>query len=80
MAAFGHSLVGNEKVVEWYLQSASFSAHIVGMTSAEVAAMATQTMSNGYVISADEALLSTGCTMQITGMQAAVVDAIANAR
>ena len=80
MAAYGTSLVGNEKVVEWYLQSASFSAHIVGMTSAEVAAMATQTMSNGYVISADEALLATGCTMQITGMKAVVVDAIANAR
>ena len=80
MAAFGHSLVGNATVVEWYLQSASFSAHIVGMTSAEVADMATQTMENGYVISADEALLGTGCTMSITGMQAAVVDAIANAR
>ena len=80
MAKYGHSLVGNETVVEWYLQSATFSKHLVGMTSSEVASMPTQTMENGYVISKDAALLDAGCTMQITGMVAVVVDAISNAR
>ena len=80
MAAFGHSLVGNEKVVEWYLQSAAFSAHIVGMTSAQIDTMATQTMSNGYIISADEALLGAGCTMSIDAIIDVVVESIANAR
>ena len=80
MAAFGHSLVGNEKVVEWYLQSAAFSAHIVGMTSAQIDTMATQTMSNGYIISADEALLDAGCTMSIDAIIDVVVESIANAK
>ncbi len=80
MAAFGHSLVGNETVVEWYLQSAAFSAHIVGMTSAQVDGMATQTMDNGYVISNDEALLGAGCTMSIDGIIDVVVKSIANAQ
>jgi hypothetical protein len=80
MAAYGTSLVGNEKATEWYIQSAAFSAHIVGMTSADVQAMPTQTMSNGYVISNDKALLDAGCTMSITGIQAVVVESVTNAR
>ena len=80
MAKYGHSQIGNETVVEWYLQSAEFSKHLVGMTAEEVKNLPVQTMESGYVISANEDLLATGCTMQITGMQAAVVDAIANAR
>lgn len=80
MAKYGHSLVGNETVVEWYLQSAAFSAHIVGKTSAEVEAMPTQTMDNGYIISNDEALLSAGCTMSIDGIIDVVVKSIANAQ
>ena len=80
MAAYGTSLVGNAKATEWYIQSAAFSAHIVGMTSAEVQAMPTQTMSNGYVISNDKALLDAGCTMSITGIQAVVVESVTNAR
>ena len=80
MAVWGTSLVGNPTVVEWYLQSAEFSKYVVGMTAAEVLAMPLQTMSNGYVISSDEALLATGCTMQISGMQAVVAEAVNYAR
>lgn len=80
MAAYGTSLVGNEKATEWYIQSAAFSAHVVGLTAAEVKAMPTQTMSNGYVISSDKALLDAGCTMSIPGLQAVVAESVTNAR
>lgn len=80
MAAHGTSLVGNEKATEWYIQSAAFSAHVVGLTANEVLAMPTQTMSNGYVISNDKALLDAGCTMSIPGLQAVVAESVTNAR
>ena len=80
MAKFGHSLVGNETVVEWYLQSAAFSAHVVGMTADEVKGMATQTMDNGYIISSDEALLGAGCTMSIDAIKVVVAESVTNAR
>lgn len=80
MAAYGTSLVGNAKAIEWYIQSAAFSAHVVGKTAAEVTAMPTQTASNGYVISNDKALLDAGCTMSIDGLQAIVVKSVTNAR
>ena len=79
MSAYGHSLVGNETVVEWYLQSAAFSAHIVGKTSAEIDALPVQTMDNGYIISNDQALLGAGCTMSIDAIIDVVVKSIANA-
>ena len=79
MAAYGHSLIGNETVVEWYLQSAAFSAHIVGKTSAEIDALPVQTMDNGYIISNDQALLGAGCTMSIDAIIDVVVKSIANA-
>ena len=75
MAKYGTSLVGNEKVLEWYLQAQAFEAFVVGKTVAEVAAMEMQTMSNGYVISADETLLAAGCTMQVNEFIAALVKA-----
>ena len=75
MAAFGHSLIGNATVKEWFEQAAAFEAWCVGKTVAEVAAMETQTMDNGYIISADEDLLSAGCTISITDFIAAVVKA-----
>ena len=80
MAQFGHSLVGNEKVVEWYLQSAAFSAHVAGKTADEVKNLPLQTMENGYVISNDKALLDAGCTMSINGIIDVVVKAAGNAR
>ncbi len=75
MAKYGHSLVGNATVKEWFEQAAAFEAWCVGKTIAEVEAMETQTMSNGYVISADDDLLSAGCTISITDFVAAVVKA-----
>ena len=75
MAAYGHSLVGNPTVKEWFEQAAAFEAWCIGKTIAEVEAMELQTMSNGYVISADEDLLAAGCTISITDFIAAVVKA-----
>ena len=75
MAKYGHSLVGNETVKEWYDQAKAFEAWCVGKTVDEVKGMATQTMDNGYVISADKALLDAGCTISITDFVNAVVKA-----
>lgn len=83
MAAYGQSMDwnGDGKVLEWYLQSAEFSKFVVGKTAAEVADMATKVVEgSGYIISADEALLTAGCTIQITGMKAVVAKAATNAR
>ncbi|MBQ8413950.1 MAG: hypothetical protein IJX58_01725, partial [Clostridia bacterium] len=63
------------KVLEWYQQSAAFSAHVVGLTAEEVYNLATQTQDDGYVIPADEELLNAGCTIQITGIKAVVAEA-----
>ena len=82
MAKFGASMDnnGDGKVLEWYVQADAFVKHVVGMTGAEVKAMATKTLDNGYVISADDALLSAGCTIQITGMKAVMATACDYAR
>lgn len=83
MAKYGASMDwnGDGKVLEWYLQSAEFSKFVVGKTAAEVADMATKVVEgSGYVISADEALLTAGCTIQITGIKAVVAKAATNAR
>ena len=51
------------------------------MTGAEVEAMATKVVEGaGYIISADDALLTAGCTIQITGIKAVVAKSVANAR
>jgi hypothetical protein len=71
---------GDGTVKEWYVQSAAFSAHVVGKTAAEVEALATKTLENGYVISSDDALLGAGCTIQITGIKAVVAKSVSNAR
>jgi pyruvate/oxaloacetate carboxyltransferase len=66
---------------EWFEQSAEFSKFVVGKTAAEVADMATKVVEgSGYVISADDALLTAGCTIQITGIKAVVAKAATNAR
>ena len=71
---------GDGKVEEWYVQSLAFSNYIVGMTAAEVSAIETQTLENGYVIATDEALLNAGCTIQITAIKAVVAESVNNAR
>ena len=56
------------------------SAHVKGMTKAQLQAMPLQTMSNGYQISNDKALLDAGCTMSIEGIISVVAKSIDNAR
>lgn len=83
MAAFGQSMDWNNdgKVLEWYLQSEAFSKHVIGMTGEEVAAMATKEVEGkGYIISADDTLLTAGCTIQITAIKAVVAKSVTNAR
>lgn len=82
MAKFGATMDPNAdgKVLEWYLQSEAFSKHVVGKTGAEVGAMETATNSIGYQMTTDAALLSAGCTIQITSMTAVTAAAAANAR
>ena len=83
MAKYGQAMDwnGDGKVLEWYLQSEAFSKYVVGKTAAEVEGMATKTVEGaGYVISADDALLSAGCTIQITSIKAVVAQSVKNAR
>ena len=83
MAAYGQSMDwnGDGKVLEWYVQSAEFSKYVVGKTAAEVEAMATKVVEgSGYIISAEDALLSAGCTIQITDIKAVVAEAVNNAK
>ena len=78
---YGMDWNGDGKVLEWYLQSAEFSKYVVGKTAAEVEALATKEVEGkGYIISADDALLTAGCTIQITGLKAVVAQAATNAR
>ncbi len=79
MAAYGAPNVEGGTVKEWYIQSAAFSNHVIGMTATEIAGMQTKEV-NAHQISVDEALLSAGCTMQITGICAVVAQAANNAR
>ena len=71
---------GDGVVKEWYEQSAAFSNHVVGMTANEVANMPTKQIENGYIVSADDALLSAGCTIMITEMKEIVAKSVQNAR
>ena len=78
---YGMDWNGDGKVLEWYLQSEAFSKYVVGKTAADVSGMATQVVEGkGYVISADEALLTAGCTIQITSIKAVVAQSVTNAR
>ena len=74
MAAYGSDNNGDGIVLEWYAQTKAFEQYVVGKTAAEVAAIQTQFVNNHY-IAVDEALLSAGCTMQITDFMEAVVKA-----
>ena len=82
MATYGASMDnnGDGKVLEWYVQADAFAKYVVGKTGAEVKAMETKTLDNGYVIAADDALLSAGCTIQITSMKAVMATACDYAR
>ena len=83
MAKYGASMDwnGDGEVKEWYLHSAAFSAYVVGKTAQEVLDMPTKVVEGaGYVISAEDALLSAGCTIQITAIKAVVAKSVNNAR
>ena len=71
MAAYGSDNNGDGIVLEWDAQTKAFEQYVVGMTAAEVAAIQTQFVNNHY-IAVDEALLTAGCTMQITDFMEAV--------
>lgn len=82
MATYGKSQDGDGdgRVLEWYVQSAAFSNHVVGMTGTEVANMKTATNKINYQMSTDADLVAAGCTMQITGIKAVVAQSVTNAR
>ena len=54
---------------EWFEQADAYAKYVVGKTGAEVKAMETQLV-NGHYISTDNALLSAGCTIQVTAINA----------
>lgn len=70
---------GDGVKLEWYVQSLAFSKHVVGMTSAEISAMTTQTKNN-HEITTDADLLAAGCSMQITGLRDVIAKAATNVR
>ncbi len=65
---------GDGRVLEWDVQTKEFEKYVVGKTAAEVEAIELQE-ANGHMIAVDEALLSAGCTIQITDYIEAVVAA-----
>ena len=70
---------GDGRVLEWDVQTKEFEKYVVGKTAAEVAALATKEV-NDHLISADDALIKAGCTMQITDFRDAVVKACNDAQ
>ncbi len=82
MAKWGTSQDGNGDgvVKEWYIQSAAFSKHVIGMTGEEVANMETKANLIGYQMTTDKDLLEAGCTIQITDIKAVVAKAVSYAR
>ena len=70
---------GDGICLEWYIQSNELSKYVVGMNESDLKNMRTQTV-NGHTISADEALLNAGCTIDITYLQDVLVESVTNAR
>ena len=65
---------GDGVMLEWDAQAKAFEEYVVGKTAAEVSAIETQE-AGGHLIAVDEALLSAGCSMQITDFIEAVAKA-----
>ncbi len=65
---------GDGRVLEWDVQTKEFEKYVVGKTAAQVLAIETKE-ANGHQIAVDEALLSAGCTIQITDYIEAVAAA-----
>ena len=70
---------GDGRILEWYLQSEEFSKYVVGMTGAQVKDMPTKSL-NDHDVSADDALIKAGCTIQISAIKAVVAESVTNAR
>ena len=81
MEKFGSDNDGDERVLEWYKQSATFSSYVMSnkMTADQIDNMET-TLVNNHYISTDADLINAGCTMQITGICDVVAKAARNAR
>ncbi len=81
MEKFGSDNDGDERVLEWYKQSAAFSSYVMNnkMTADQIDNMET-TEVNAHFISTDADLINAGCTMQITGICDVVAKAARNAR
>ena len=62
---------GDGVMKEWFQQADAYAKYAVGKTGAELKGMETELVNNHY-ISKDKALLSAGCTIQITGINAVV--------
>ena len=78
---YGMDWNGDGVVKEWFEQSAVFSQYVIGKTAQEVLDMPTKVVEGkGYVISAEDALLSAGCTIQISSIKAVVAESVNNAR
>ena len=74
---------GDGRVLEWYVQSAAFSAHVTGKTVAEIEALGADENlqnKNDHWITTDADLLAAGCTIQIGAIVDVVVEAANNAR
>ena len=70
---------GDGVMKEWFQQADAYAKYAVGKTGAELKGMETELVNNHY-ISKDKALLSAGCTIQITGICAVVAQSVTNAR
>ncbi len=65
---------GDGVMLEWDAQAKAFESYVVGKTAAEVRGIQTQE-AGGHLIAVDTALLSAGCSMQITDFMEAVAKA-----
>ncbi len=70
---------GDGVMKEWFEQADAYAKYAVGKTGAELKAMETELVNNHY-ISKDKTLLSAGCTIQVTGLNAVVGAACDNVR
>lgn len=74
MSAYGTPNHTNTFVMEWFEQARLFEEYVVGMTADEVKAL-TLKEAAGHKVSADDALLDAGCTIDLQNFIEAIVKA-----
>lgn len=74
MAAAAIDNDGNGVTKEWYEQAHAIEEYAVGKTAADITGMPTKD-AGGHTISADQALLDAGCSMQVTDFVKAIAAA-----